>query len=32
MLLGSEVQWGPEVFAHGPCGPTVFNQPQFTLG
>jgi hypothetical protein len=18
----------PEVFAHGPCGPTVFNQPQ----
>jgi len=21
----------PKVFAHGPCGPTVSNQPQFTL-
>jgi len=24
-------QGGPKVLAHGPCGPTVSNQPQFTL-
>jgi hypothetical protein len=28
---GWEYSTVPEVLAHGPCGPTVFNQSQLTL-